>query len=64
MKPPRGEMIWVTIIGSNHEPAYIITSKTGNRSAYYLYSISDDESLKKIGRATSPADLENKYIKY
>ncbi len=39
---------------------FIITSKESSRDYYFLYELVDG-SFKKLGRARSPKELEEKY---
>lgn len=59
---PKGEKVWMTYYSSAHEIQYIITTKQNNRDNYYCYEYTDDGIFKKVGRAKSPTDLEEKYI--
>lgn len=43
------------------ECRYIITAKAA-RDVYYLYSIVDSKP-KKVGKASTPVDLEERYMK-
>lgn len=57
---PKGEMIWVSYYNSNGELKYIITSKNNSRENYFLYSVNCD-SIKKLGKSSSPQDLVEKF---
>lgn len=57
---PRGERIWVSLYNKDHELMFIITSKESSRDTYFLYELVGG-SFKKLGRARSPKDLEEKY---
>lgn len=60
LKYPKGERGWV----SYYDPAggllFILTSKENDRSWYFLYKI-EDGKMKKLGRARTPPELEEKY---
>ena len=60
IKYPKGETVWVTYINRNHGPVCILTSKS-TRDYYYLYDVEEDGSLKRLGRARTPTELEKKY---
>lgn len=55
---PKGEIPWVTYC-EDGKCKYLITSKP-SREFYYLYSINDDGSLKKICKDRSPMTLEER----
>lgn len=59
VKPPRGEIVWVTYFNTRREPNFMITSRP-NRDYYFLYEVSAS-GLKKMGKARSPLDFEEKY---
>lgn len=59
-KYPKGERVWVGIYNKDHEPMFIITSKESSRDYYFLYELIGG-SFKKLGRARSPKELEEKY---
>jgi hypothetical protein len=42
---------------SDGTPSFILTSKPA-RDFYFLYEVLDDGSLKKLGKARSPTELE------
>ena len=58
-KYPKGERVWVGIYNKDHELMFIITSKESSRDYYFLYELVDG-SFKKLGRARSPKELEEK----
>ena len=60
LKYPKGERVWVGIYNKDHELMFIITSKESSRDYYFLYELVDG-SFKKLGRARSPKELEEKY---
>lgn len=57
---PRGERVWVSFYDKDHELMFIITSKESSRDFYFLYELVDG-SFKKLGRARSPKELEEKH---
>ena len=57
---PKGETVWVTYHRSDGSPSFFITSKPA-RDYYYLYEVSPDGTVKKLGRAKTPVELEEKY---
>lgn len=57
---PKNEVSWVTYLNIKGDPVFVITSKS-SREYYYLYEILKDESLVKLGRDRSPAELEKKF---
>lgn len=59
-KYPKGERVWVGIYNKGHELMFIITSKESSRDYYYLYELTGGV-LKKLGRARSPKELEEKF---
>lgn len=59
-KYPRGERVWMSFFSANHDLKFIITSKESSREYYFLYELLDG-SFKKIGKARSPKDLEEKF---
>lgn len=60
IKCPKGEMVWVRYCSQDGTVNFLLTSKTSNRSYYYLYEVNDGE-LKKLGRARTPPELEKKF---
>lgn len=59
LKYPRGENIWTSYYTSSGELMFIVTSKS-QRDFYYLWELNGLE-FKKLGRAKTPAELEEKY---
>lgn len=57
---PKSETIWLKRIAQNGD-IYYITSKE-IRDCYYLYKMENNKAVK-IGKATTPPELEKKYIK-
>ena len=60
LKYPKGERIWVGSYNKDHELLFIMTSKETSRDFYFLYKLVNGE-FKKLGKARSPKDLENKF---
>lgn len=56
---PKGEHVWTSYYNSSHELLFILTSKTA-RDFYFLYE-TDDGTFKKLGKAKSPLELEEKF---
>lgn len=57
---PKGEIVWVSYYNSKKELVFLLTSKP-SREFYFLYEVLDTGSLRRLGKAYSPADLEGKY---
>ena len=60
IKYPKGETVWVSYQKSDGTPIFILTSKPA-RDFYFLYEVLDDGSVKKLGKARSPTELEEKF---
>ncbi len=60
LKYPKGERVWVGCYNEVHELKFIITSKETSRDYYFLYEVVDGE-FRKLGRAKSPKELEDKF---
>lgn len=56
---PKGERVWVGYYNRNHELLFIMTSKEA-RDYYFLYEVVDGK-FKKLGRAKSPKELEERF---
>ena len=56
---PKGERVWVGYYTKDHNLIFIMTSKE-SRDFYYLYELVDG-SFKKLGRAKSPQELEERF---
>lgn len=61
VKYPKGERVWTGYYNAAAQLMFIITSKEANRDYYYLYEVSDDGALKKLGKARTPVELEEKF---
>lgn len=59
MTYPRGEQVWTSYYNSSHELLFIVTSKP-IRDFYFLYEVVDG-AFKKLGKAKSPLELEEKF---
>jgi hypothetical protein len=60
MNYPKGELVWVSYYNRKNELLFIMTSK-GSRETYFLYELLDDGKFKRLGKASSPKDLEEKF---
>lgn len=58
-----GEVIWVSYYNRSGSVIAIMASKP-TRDFYFLYEVSPDGALKKLGRAKTPTELEKKYAIY
>lgn len=56
---PKGERLWARYYDKKNALRFFITSKEA-RDYYFLYEVSGD-SVKKLGKARTPRDLEMKY---
>ena len=59
MTYPKGEQVWTSYHDSSHELLFIVTSKP-TRDFYFLYELVDG-AFKKLGKAKSPLELEEKF---
>lgn len=57
---PKTERIWVKRITEKGETYYITSKDT--RDYYFLYKMDGDKAVK-LGKAKSPLELEQKYIR-
>ena len=55
----KGERVWVGYYNTDHELVFILTSKQP-RDYYFLYELVNGK-LKRLGRAKSPTELEEKF---
>lgn len=60
IKVPRNETPWVIIQSTTGDAKYVITSKP-LRDVYYIYSVSEDGSLTKLGKG-DPGEMMEKYL--
>lgn len=60
MTYPKGETVWVQYVDRNQQTLFILTSKESSRDYYFLYELTGG-SLKKLGKARSPTELEEKF---
>lgn len=58
-KIPSNEIEWVEYFNREHRPLFLLTSKE-SRDFYFLYEILD-KGYRRIGKATSPTALEEKF---
>lgn len=61
-KYPKGERVWVGYYDSHHELRFILTSKD-SRDFYFLHELVDG-NFRKLGKARSPMELEEKFRVY
>jgi len=59
INPPKGERVWVSYCRDGLQ-FFMLTSKINNRDFYFLYEIVD-EAPKKLGKAKTPLELEEKF---
>lgn len=62
IKRPSGETVFVWYYDIKHTLRFILTAKT-SRDYYFLYEIVDGKCVK-LGRSTSPRNLEEKFEVY
>lgn len=60
IKYPKGETVWVGYYDTQKNLRFIMTSKENNRDFYFLYELVDGQ-FKKLGKARSPKELEDKF---
>ena len=60
IKCQKGERIWMRYYDKKNALRFFITSKEASRDFYFLYEVSG-ATVKKLGKARSPKDLEEKY---
>ena len=60
LKLPKGETLWVSYFNKAGERVFALTSRENSRDWYYLYDCAGS-ALKKLGRAKSPTELEEKF---
>lgn len=58
-KYPRNEHVWVGYYKGD-DLMFILTSKQNDRTWFFLYQLVDGE-FKKLGKAHTPPELEEKY---
>lgn len=59
MNYPKGERVWTDYRNAFGQLRFTVTS-TPSRDYYFLYEV-DDEKLKKLGKAKTPTELEEKF---
>lgn len=59
MQYPKGEIVWTGYYNLSHQLRFIITSKP-SRDYYFLYEVVDG-TFKKLGKAKTPTELEEKF---
>ena len=57
---PKGERSWVGYYNLAGERLFLLTSKQNSREWYFLYEV-HGATLKKLGKAHSPTELEEKF---
>ncbi len=60
LKIPNGEHAWMGYYNKKDELLFLLTSKENDRSWFFLYENRDGE-LKKLCKAHTPTELEEKY---
>ena len=58
---PKNEKMWWLYRNKRGEPIFLMTSKKTSRDNYYLYEVTSDGALNKLGRAKTPPELEEKF---
>jgi hypothetical protein len=58
---PKNEQMWWLYKSKSGKPIFLLTSKKNNRDYYYLYEVIPGDELKKLGRAKTPPELEEKF---
>ena len=57
---PKNEQMWWLYRNKSGTPIFLMTSKK-NRDYDYLYEVLPGDELKKLGRAKTPPELEEKF---
>jgi len=60
IKKPKGEIVWTSYYDVNHKISFLLSSKP-TREYYILYEVLCDGNLKRLGRARTPTELEQKH---
>lgn len=60
IKYPKGETVWVSYCNLQKETVCLLICKP-SRNFYYLYEVLSSGELKKLGKARSPTELEEKF---
>lgn len=60
VKYPKGERAWMGYYNKKGELLFVLTSKEHERSWFFIYE-NQDGTLKKLGKAKSPPELEEKF---
>lgn len=61
IKYPKDETVWCCYSTRGGQIRFVVTSKSFDRSAYFLYEVQQDNTCKKLGKSKSPVDLEKKF---
>ena len=59
-KLPKGEHAWIGYYNRAGELLFVLTSRENDRSWFFLYE-NQDGTLKRLGKAKTPPELEEKY---
>ena len=62
LKIPKGEVLWTRYSVDGERITHIITSKA-DRTMYFLYAVSPENALKKLGKAKTPVELEERFLR-
>lgn len=57
MKPPKGQLLWVSYRDAGGKVKWIITSDP-MRMTYFLYRVDPGEKLVKVKQSKSPKDFD------
>jgi hypothetical protein len=60
-KCPKGETARVGYYNRSGDRVFLLTEKQNGDRWFFLYEDQPDGTIKKLGRAKSPVELENKY---
>lgn len=58
---PKGETGKVGYYNRSGELIFLLTTKNNNNDWFFLYEVTTDGALKKLGKAKTPPELENRY---
>lgn len=57
---PKNEILWTTYHDHTNQMHFFVTS-TKDRAFYLLYEVDENGRAKKLGKAISPLELEERY---
>ena len=60
MKCPKGEHAWMGYYNQEGELMFVLTTKEFDRAWFFMYE-NQNGTLKKLGKAKTPSELEEKY---